>query len=231
MSWVVYSGRSPGFLSRQVLPLWLAPLLMMAPWTFRNLTTLGGLFPVRDDLGLELYVSYNDCAPYGFRESMRRGCIQGFHPNSSAKEALAVHALGEYRYNQDRFRKALLWIRLHPAKAAGLTAERIWFFWFPSEDGMQGYRQQRIRMLALHALTLASFLGLYLSLERRLVSAEFLLFWVAIFPLIYYFVQFEYRYRYPILWVTWLLAADSILRITRLRPKSVAAPRLQADTL
>jgi hypothetical protein len=220
--WVLYAGRRPGYLKRSVLPLWILPLLMVTLWTNRNVAVMRWLFPIRDDLGLELYVSYNDCAPYGFRENMRDSCITRFHPNSSAEEAQTLRALGEYRYNQTRLRKALAWIRVHPARAANLTLQRIWFFWFPSENGLQGYREQRLRMLALHALTVASFFGLYQSLKRRIFSATFLLLWIALFPLIYYLVQFEYRYRYPLLWTTCLLAAEA-LRLTgsrlRLQPR------------
>ena len=31
--------------------------------------------------------------------------------------------------------------------------------------------------------------------------------WLAFFPLIYYVVQYEDRYRYPIMWITFLLGA------------------------
>jgi len=141
---------------------------------------------------------------------MRDSCITRFHPNSSTEEAQTLRALGEYRYNQTRLRKALGWIRAHPARAANLTLQRIWFFWFPSENGLQGYREQRLRMLALHALTVASFFDLYQSLKRRILSATLLLLVIALFPLIYYLVQFEYRYRYPLLWMTCLLAAEAI---------------------
>jgi hypothetical protein len=211
--WVVFAGRSAGYLNRRVLPLWLAPLLMTAPWAFRNMIELRALVPMRDDAGIELYVSYNDCAPYSFRENMRFSCIQRFHPNSSVEEARAVRALGEYRYNRNRLRKALEWIRLHPMKSVGLTGERAWFFWFPSEDGLRGYGEQRTRMLALHLLTVASLFGLYRLLKPRTAPRTFVLFWVGLFPLIYYFVQFEYRYRYPILWTTWLLAAEGLLQL------------------
>jgi hypothetical protein len=34
--------------------------------------------------------------------------------------------------------------------------------------------------------------------------------------LIYYAIQFEFRYRYPILWTTWLLAAWAIVELIRL---------------
>lgn len=205
--WILWCGRPFGFLSRRVLPLWLIPLALAAPWMVRGYTALGGIFPLRDNLGLELYVSFNDCAPYGFRESLRTGCLARVHPNSSLGEASAVSTMGEYRYNQDRLRQALAWIGGHPAPAAALVLRRIWFFWLPSDRGWHGYFEQHFRMLALHFLTVFSFVGLYLGLRRGLAGAPLLALWMALFPLIYYAVQFEFRYRYPILWTTWLLAA------------------------
>ncbi len=118
LTWVIGAVRSKGIMNRRLLLLWLPPLLIMTPWALRNLIVMGGLFPVRDNLGLELYVSFNDCAPYSFRENMRTSCIQNFHPNSSVEEALAVRSLGEYKYVQDRFRKAARWVSLHPARAS-----------------------------------------------------------------------------------------------------------------
>jgi hypothetical protein len=41
----------------------------------------------------------------------------------------------------------------------------------------------------------------------RPTASRVLVLWLVIFPLVYYLVQFETRYRYPILWLTWLLAA------------------------
>lgn len=138
LAWVVCVGRLPGYFRPRVLPLWVIPLVAIAPWTVRNAVVMKGIFPIRDDLGLELYVSYNDCAPYSFRQSMKNGCIGPLHPNSSVEEALTLRAMGEYRYNQMCLKKALAWMRKHPARAASLTAKRAWFFWFPAEDGIQG---------------------------------------------------------------------------------------------
>ena len=218
--WVLWSARPLGFLSRRVLPLWLIPLALAVPWIARGYAVLGGLFPLRDNLGIEMYVSFNDCAPYSFRANMRNSCIERFHPNSSVDEALAIRTMGEYRYNQDRLQKALSWISGHPGQATGLVLRRIWFFWFPSDDGWQGYLEQRVRMLALDVLTLLSFAGLYLYLKRGLkrgpVGGPFILLWIALYPLIYYAIQFEFRYRYPILWTTWLLAAWAIVELIRL---------------
>jgi hypothetical protein len=168
---------------------------------------LKGPVLIRDDLGIELYVSYNDCAPYGIRESERISCFPSLHPNTSLEQATAVRQLGEYRYNQDRLRTALGWIAAHPGRAAQLVGERFWFFWFPSDRGWRGYFEQRKRMLFLHITTLASFAGLFLGLRQRQNATMLLALWLAIFPIIYYVVQFEERYRYPILWITLLESA------------------------
>jgi hypothetical protein len=37
-------------------------------------------------------------------------------------------------------------------------------------------------------------------------AAGILALWLLLFPLIYYVIQFDLRYRFPILWVTLLLA-------------------------
>ena len=60
--------------------------------------------------------------------------------------------------------------------------------------------------------------GLYAALRRRIASAPLLAAWMAVFPLVYYVVEFETRYRSPMLWVTWLLAAVTT------HPKDYFAP-------
>lgn len=50
-------------------------------------------------------------------------------------------------------------------------------------------------------------------LSALLFSTTFLLLWIALFPLIYCLVQFEYRY--PLLWTTCLLAAEAIRLLAR----------------
>lgn len=207
LAWIVIDARSVGLFSKRVSPLWMLPLLLCAPWMIRNVSAIGSLAGMRDNLGIELNVSFNDCAPYGFRQSLERDCIPTQHPNSSAEEAVDVRRLGEYEYNRDRRRRAFVWIANHPERAAMLVAQRTWFFWFPSENGWRGYRDQHARTLTLHAMTLASILGLYLSFRKRIPSSRILTLWLTGFPLIYYVVQFDARYRYPILWVTWLMAA------------------------
>jgi hypothetical protein len=207
--WVISFLRR-GHFTRSVLIISLVPAALCLPWSLRNYWTLGTP-EIRDNFGLELYVSFNDCAPYGLKENLASLCHGAHHPNSSVEEAADVKRLGEFNYNRARFRRACGWILAHPAVALALIAKRFWFFWFPSDGGLSGYRLERARLLYQHIFTILAICGLYWSWKRyclRFVHLCFLL-----FPMVYYVVEFDPRYRYPILWMTWLLAAYATLEL------------------
>jgi hypothetical protein len=204
--WLLLADR-PLIRDRRAMPLWAIPILICAPWMLRNQLRLGTPW-IRDDLGIELYVSFNDCAPYGFEQSQKQGCFGRFHPNQNLSEALALRSMGEARYNQERLRRAFVWMTRHPGHTAALVAKRTLAFWFPTNDRWPEYlRIRKRRLFFFWALTLASFGGALWSLKRRIPGGPILLTLLALFPLVYYVVQFDHRYRYPILWVTWLEAA------------------------
>lgn len=209
LCWLVLLTRGQ-YRNRCILLLGLVPFVLCIPWSFRNYWKLGTP-EIRDNLGLELYVSFNDCAPYGFEENLKHLCQGAFHPNSSVQEAQEARSLGEYRYNLERLHTAMVWIWGHPYVAGTLILERFWFFWFPSTEGITGYQRQRARRLLLHACTLISLWGLYLSWKQRLRCLRPLCLCLVLFPMVYCVVEFDPRYRYPILWITWLLAAYAIV--------------------
>jgi hypothetical protein len=191
------------------------PVLICAPWLVRTSAAIGGPAWVRDNLGLELYISFNDCAPYGIRASEALGCFPALHPNINGQEAIQIRALGEYKYNQQKFSVALRWIAAHPARTASLIGQRFWYYWFPSDSGWNGYGEQRKRFATLHLLTLLAFVGLWLAWRARLPSARLLTQWVVLFPAIYYLVQFETRYRFSFLWITYILAAFALQQLLK----------------
>lgn len=191
-----------------VMALLVVPVILCMPWSLRNYREIHTPL-IRDDLGLELYVSFNNCAPASFQESLDSFCIAKLHPNSSIREALDVKKLGENEYNQERLRMAIAWITSHPSASAKLVAQRSWLFWFPVTGGLSGYARQRPRYVLGHVVTLASLLGLYLCWKQRNPCLTLFIPWLVLFPAIYYVVQFTPRYRYPILWMSWLLAAHA----------------------
>lgn len=204
--WMLFAWLRGSVSARRLAPLWIAPVLICTPWMVRNQIRLGTPL-MRDGLGLELRVSFNDCAPYGFEQSQEQGCFGRFHPNQNLAEAQAVRRLGEVLYFSDRMRGAMGWIAQHPVRSLQLVAGRTWFFWFPPIHRWPPYLRNPMQSLAIWALTLLSFGGLWLSFKRGIPASAFLGILAASFPLIYYVVQFDPRYRYPILWVTTVEAA------------------------
>ena len=79
-------------------------------------------------------------------------------------------------------------------------------FWFSEPRDGKPHRWSII------GVTLASFLGLALLLIRRHPIAIFIAACWLVYPLIYYCVQHDVRYREPILWLT-LLTAGYVLAV------------------
>ncbi len=188
------------FASRTIALITLAFVATLAPWTLRNYREFHRLFFVRDNLGLELYISNNDVALPDIVHNFPTG-MRMYHPGDSPAEIDAIRDMGEAAYMQSRLAIALGWIREHPRRFLALTVERAVLFWFPDAEGytpVHGY--------SVGFLSAAAFAGLALMLRRRMPVAAFLGAVLALFPLLYYLVQVDTRYRTPILWLSLLSA-------------------------
>jgi hypothetical protein len=223
--WLLWLSRKDGLHSFRSfnLPLILIPTVMVLPWMVRNYIVFHRIIPFRGNLGLELSVSNNDCAAYSVRESEAIHCFDKIHPNLSIEEAKKLLSVGEPRYNDLQFRQALSWIANHPRRFLELSRERFVAFWLPNEGGdpiaevFTRRVEPRIQRLLVYGTTIFSVVGLCLLAARDTQGAMILGLWLGIYPLIYYFVQYEDRYRYPIMWITFLLAAYPVAVFSRRR--------------
>jgi hypothetical protein len=172
--------------------------LVVSPWIIRNYSQLGALFFIRDSYGLELYMSNNPRAQALFEEN-----LQYFdeHPNDNGTQALRLRAMGEVAYFNERRDKAIVWMRSNPGRFARLTAERALYFWFPR------FKRPASTVLAIIVSVLA-FGGLAALLrgKHRPAAQLFVAIWIA-YPLPYYLIQVDPRYRYPLYSSSLLLAA------------------------
>lgn len=174
-------------------------------WAARNYRQLGA-FVVRTNLGMTLYASNNDCAQSTLREELSSGCYKAHHANLSAKEAELVRSLGEVRYDHMRIADTKVWIFSHPGQFFRLTLTRIRDFWFPPAEKGSWYHAHFISII-----TVLSLPGLILMGYRRQPVMPFVLGVLVLYPLIYYIVVTDIRYRYPILWLS-LLSAGYCVR-------------------
>ena len=200
LAFAAISGRAPKrYAAKYGAIAALAAAVSVAPWMTRNYMILGS-FTLRTSLGINLYVSNNDCAAPSQVEELRNGCFERMHPGSSESEAALVRRLGEVRYDSMRSADAMRWAGSHPGRFAALTARRMTEFWFPNPAASP------FTCYAIWAITILSIPGMILMFRRCRPAALFVLWVWAAYPLLYYVVISSDRYRYPILWTSLLPA-------------------------
>jgi hypothetical protein len=193
-------------------------------WMLRNVMVLGA--PVlRTNLGMTLHVSNNDCAQPSLVTSGQVGCYQSNHPNDSLVEAQALRSQGEVTYDKTRVADSIRWMRSNPTRFRQLTIERLRLFWFP---------QHGKRALPTYAIwfgTVLSIPGFLLMVGRREAVTGFIAFVLFIYPLMYYVVVSDVRYRYPVLWVSFLAAGYLVLSAKPSRAGQVNSSRGVAESV
>jgi hypothetical protein len=195
-------------------------LLITSVWIGRDYARFRAFIFVRDNLGLELSVSNNDCAAPSIRENIQSGCHARMHPNPNAAVAAQVAASGELAFNRARLHDSFVWIKAHPSAFWGLTIRRLRLFWFPVLDRWW-------EVFVVWSVTLLSFLGLgFVARKNHSLALLLLCAWI-LFPLVYYITQFEPRYRYPIYWTSLLPAGYALTEIFR---RLLASSRQRAVT-
>jgi hypothetical protein len=175
--------------------------LACLPWTWRNYTVLDGLVFMRSNFGLELRMGNHAGAGATLNQSARGGTER--HPRTHVGEARKVQQLGELEYMRRTGRESRAWIRAHPAEFLRLTGLRVAHFWLGADD--------LAAIAGIGLLTVLSAVGLWrtapaLSAPQRAAILIPLL----TFPLVYYVVGFENRYRQPLDGLQLLLAAAGL---------------------
>lgn len=204
--------KRPGF---RWTAIWACTLVLAClPWAIRNHSVTGRFVFIRNNLPLELWLSNNHVAGAGFFDN--RLSFKTLHPNYNRAEAESVRQLGESAYFDMCGRHAMEWIRHNPGRFLQLTWERAVLYWFP-------YREpNRFRSLLVCLLTLLAVPALPRLYRSPVFVAAFLL-----APLLYYFVQADYRYRLPYLWLTLLAAGLSASALLERRGTGSARPLRQ----
>ncbi len=186
--WLAWSKKSA---SRQVGIAILGLVLALLPWTVRNYMTFGRLVPVRDNLGLELWL--------GNRPGMQgtvdySGDFPDRNPSNYAR-------LGELRFMDEKFAEARQFIAHDPSGFAGRMLRRMVEFW---------YRPYSLPWLVIEML---GWLGAVLAIWKNRNRWVWLLM-LGVFPWVYCVTHNFPTYRHPIEPVVILLAAYGVTEIT-----------------
>ena len=173
-------------------------LALCTPWLIRNWMVLGAPYFVRDNFGLELYISNNDKAG---PDLVGNEALWTLHPNQNHEAAAVVVAIGEAAYNRKRFSDALDWIHAHPGQFLWLSARRVFYYWLPPpREGWTAYWGWILTVLAAA--------GVWLGRFHR--TALLLAIVALVYSLPYVVIQTVGRYHFPALWISALLAGYAI---------------------
>jgi hypothetical protein len=190
--------------------------LVCVPWGIRNYRAFDAVFFVRSNFGLELRMGNHEGATANIDDPHFDG--YSGHPRTHREEAIRLRELGEVEYMRESGREALEWIRSNPGEFVRLTARRIRYFWLgPLDDAVMA--------LAFVTLVGLAALGIVGMLRRRgpgfrsgaLPHAQVaaLLIPLLTYPLVYYLVPWQHRYRFPIEWILFLLAGAALWPMPR----------------
>jgi len=190
--------------ARFALVVFLGFALALAPWTWRNYRVFHAFVFVRDNFGLQLAVSNNDEAGATYQWNLVHQTNR-LDPAHSREEADHVFRMGEVAYFRQRSVEAVEWIRQHPSRFLLLTATRARLFWLPTPRDCPP-----LLAFSIDALTAGAGAALVLFSLRRRPIGVFLAAVFALYPLVYYVVEFDPRYRISVLWIM-LLATGYVV--------------------
>jgi hypothetical protein len=190
---------------------------VQAPWAIRNWIEFRALVPTRSNFGLELRISNLPESFALMEDNVSHGIMRRYHPGLNADEARKVAAEGEMAYTRAEMADARAEIRRDPAHFLRLTGERFWRFWLAPS--------RRFKTTAAStAITLLGLLGLCLLPANPATRLTWLI--LLAYPLVYYFIQVDARYTYPLGWIFLTPAVQVVmLAAKRLPPRGLPERR------
>ena len=168
-------------------------ILMMLPWTIRNYVVFHRFIPVRDNLGLEMWMGF-ELGTGNNPEIMFHHLFPKDFPLADPSE---YNRLGEIAFMEAKRRASLALIRQNPRRYLYLCAWRFLQFWSAPGD-------------AWPWVSLLAWLGMFLALRcKKLDGAPYAVVLI-LFPAVYYLTHTFPTYRQPIEPVITLLAAYAV---------------------
>lgn len=204
-AWRLAHTQAPWFLPGVVASLTLAAVI--SPWMIRNALVFHRFIPMRDSVGLEMWLGNN-----GDSQHWRSGDL---HPNHNAAE-LAEYSAGELAYMHHKSELAMTYIHDHPRWYVWMSARRALYLWTGYWSFDRSYLAEEpldpANVAVASTLSLLGIIGIILAWKRRPFESIRYGGVLFLFPLIYYFTHPEaYRMR-PIDPLVAILGSYTILR-------------------
>lgn len=159
----------------------------ISPWMIRDAVVFHRLVPMRDSMGLELWMGNNG---YDVRWTS-----DDLHPLHDAHELAAYNRMGELAYMDLKKAQAEAYIHTHTAWYAWMCVRRATYLW----TGFWSFSREYLKLEPMDpanipfntGLTLLMFLGLLLSWRESPLEAMRYGGVLFLFPILYYFTHPE----------------------------------------
>jgi 4-amino-4-deoxy-L-arabinose transferase-like glycosyltransferase len=211
LGWAAYRAWEKGELrlSRPLLACAIA-VLCCVPWTVRNYLVFHRFIPLRSNLPFELWLGNNE----QFDEHS-----QVVPPSNPERTEIRnyVH-MGETAFMQDKWQKAVGFMRAHPRLEITLFARRFMATWTGVETPFESFRETdsplvRLVIASNTLAALGALCGILALLRSRSIYAFPLAAGPIVYPIIYYVTHTSLRYRHPIDPVLLLLVATAFAAV------------------
>jgi 4-amino-4-deoxy-L-arabinose transferase-like glycosyltransferase len=205
---------------RWLLPGCVAGVVLVAalsPWMIRNALVFHRFIPMRDSMGLELWMGNNG---YDLRWTS-----DDLHPLHDAQELAAYNSMGELAYMNLKSQQAKAYIHDHPGWYAWMSLRRavyVWTgYWSFNRDYLALEPMDPANIPFATCLTLLGLLGLLLAWRDAPFEAIRYAGVLFLFPLMYYFSHPEPYHLRPVDPLLVILGCQAILALReRVRKRS-----------
>ena len=182
-------------------------VLCCVPWTVRNYLAFHRFIPLRSNLPFELWLGNNE----QFDEQSQ--VVPEADPER-AEIRKYVH-MGETAFMQDKWQKAVGFMRTHPRLEVTLFARRFVATWTGVETPFESFRDTDSPLVRMVLITntlaaLGALCGILVLVRSRSIYAFPLAAGAIVYPVIYYVTHTSLRYRHPIDPVLVLLVAIAV---------------------
>jgi 4-amino-4-deoxy-L-arabinose transferase-like glycosyltransferase len=200
----------------------------LSPWMIRNALVFHRFIPMRDNMGLELWMGNNG---YDLRWTS-----DDIHPLHDAQELAEYNSMGELAYMNLKSQQAHAYIHDHPAWYACMSLRRAVYIW-------TGYWSFNSDYLALEPmdpanipfatiLALLGLLGILMAWRDTPIEAIRYAGVLFLFPLMYYFSHpepYQLRAVDPLMVILGVLAIVKLRAWMRVRANRTASARKLAE--
>ncbi len=195
----------------------------ISPWIVRNAMVFHRFIPMRDNMGLELWMGNNG---YDLRWTS-----DDLHPLHDPQELADYNRMGELAYNTQKMQQAKAYIHGHPAWYAWTSLRRavyVWTgYWSFNPDYLELEPMDPANIPFATGLTLLGLLGLLMAWRETPFETIRYAGVLFVFPLMYYFTHpepYQLRAVDPLLVI---LGCQAILAL-RERVKARTGKRVRA---